>query len=62
MTNAFSQVTTQAAAQATALGLAAVVTLGVLLGLDGLASHEFQAAQQAVSAQATQITPSSLPV
>lgn len=50
MTNTF---TAQAAAQAAALGLAAVVTLGVLFGINGLAANEYQAAQQIASAQAT---------
>jgi hypothetical protein len=47
--------------QAAALGLAAFVTLGVLFGLDGLAANGHQAAQQVVSAQATQTAPTSLP-
>ena len=47
--------------QAAAFGLAAFVTLGVLLGINGLAANEYQAAQQIVSAQATQTTPTSLP-
>ncbi len=47
--------------QAAAFGLAAFVTLGVLLGINGLAANEYQAAQQIASAQATQTTPTSLP-
>lgn len=57
MTNTF---TAQAAAQAVALGLAAVVTLGVLFGIDGLAANEYQAAQPVASAQAMQATPTGL--
>lgn len=38
--------TNSIAAHATALGLAAFVTLGVLFGLNGLAANEYQAAQQ----------------
>ncbi|WP_284618426.1 hypothetical protein [Aquabacterium humicola] len=41
-------------AQATAFGLAALVTLGVLFGLNGLAHTEFQAAQQLAQATASQ--------
>jgi hypothetical protein len=47
--------------QAAAFGLAAFVTLGVLLGLNGLAANEYQAAQQIASAPALQATPISLP-
>jgi hypothetical protein len=54
MTNAFST-------QAAAFSLAAIVTLGVLSGLNGLAASEYQAAQQIASAQATQTTPTTLP-
>jgi len=54
MTNAFST-------QAAALGLAAFVTMGVLFGLNGLAAGGFQAAQQTVSAQATQVVPATQP-
>ena len=48
-------------AQAAAFGLAAFVTLGVLLGLDGLAADGHHAAQPIASAQATQATPANLP-
>ena len=54
MTNAFST-------QAAAFSLAAAVTLGVLFGLNGLAANEFQAAQQVMSAQATQAVSTSQP-
>lgn len=54
MTNAFTT-------QATAFGLAAIVTLGLLFGLDGLAANEFQGAQQLFSAQATQTAPTTQP-
>jgi hypothetical protein len=49
MTHAFTT-------QATAFCLAAAVTLGVLFGLDGLATAEHQAAQPV--AQATQLAAS----
>jgi hypothetical protein len=39
-------------AQATAFGLAAIVTLGLLVGLNGLAHTEYQAAQQLVQVAA----------